>query len=197
MIQVDELRLNSDIVYRFEYLAGFIGFGDEDKTAIYGAAKQLGPLVPALVDAVYEKLFEYDVTKRHFLPRQSGYDGPVPENLEALTLDHEIMQFRKKHLGNYLVALVTMPFDGKMVAFLNIVGNIHTTNGGSDKIYVPLIQMNALLGYVADILTAFILELGLDRVAEKRTVRAFGKLLWIQNDFINRHYMTTPVTSPL
>jgi hypothetical protein len=30
--------------------------------------------------------------------------------------------------------------------------------------------------------------LNLDRELEQRTLRAFGKLLWLQNDLINRHY---------
>ena len=53
---------------------------------------------------------------------------------------------------------------------------------------VPLVQMNALMGFVATALTATILSLGLERDTETRTVLAFEKLLWIQNDFISRHY---------
>ena len=41
---------------------------------------------------------------------------------------------------------------------------------------------------VATALTATILSLGLERDTETRTVLAFEKLLWIQNDFISRHY---------
>ena len=48
--------------------------------------------------------------------------------------------------------------------------------------------MNALLGFVADALIATVFDLGLDRDTEARTVRAFCKLLWLQNDLINRHY---------
>ena len=48
--------------------------------------------------------------------------------------------------------------------------------------------MNALMGFVSDALTGTILGLGLDREQEVRTVRAFNKLLWLQNDLINRHY---------
>ena len=33
-----------------------------------------------------------------------------------------------------------------------------------------------------------ILGLGLDRDSATRTLRAFNKLLWIQNDLIARHY---------
>jgi hypothetical protein len=69
-----------------------------------------------------------------------------------------------------------------------MVGKIHTPKAGSKELNVPLVQMNALLGFVADALTATILGLGLERETEVRTLRAFGKLLWIQNDLINRHY---------
>ena len=41
---------------------------------------------------------------------------------------------------------------------------------------------------VADALLATIYNLGLDRETEVRTVRAFNKLLWLQNDLITRHY---------
>ena len=56
---------------------------------------------------------------------------------------------------------------------------------------VPLVQMNALMGFVATALTATILSLGLERDTETRTVLAFEKLLWIQNDLISRHYETS------
>ncbi|HVL15023.1 MAG TPA: protoglobin domain-containing protein, partial [Gemmata sp.] len=68
------------------------------------------------------------------------------------------------------------------------VGKIHTPKAGSKEIDVPLVQMNSLMGFVADALTATILGLGLDRDAEAKTLRAFGKLLWVQNDLITRHY---------
>jgi hypothetical protein len=137
---------------------------------------------------VYDKLQTYDATWRHFLPRQSGYEGALPDGLEGLTQDHEVIQFRKQHLGRYLTTLVTRPYDAKMVAYLDLVGKMHTPRAGSKELDVPLVQMNALLGFVADALTATLLDLGLPRDEEVRAVRAFCKLLWIQNDLINRHY---------
>src|SRR5260221_9567289 len=90
---IDEPRLEADVAYRVGYLGEFMGFGGEDIRAIHAAAAALGPVVPALVDAVYEKLFSYDATKRHFMPRQSGYTGPVPGSVESLAMDHEMIQF--------------------------------------------------------------------------------------------------------
>jgi hypothetical protein len=53
---------------------------------------------------------------------------------------------------------------------------------------VPLVQMNALMGFVADALLATILSLDLDATMKVAAVRAFSKLLWLQNDLITRHY---------
>ena len=191
MNRIDESRLESDLGYRFAYLAEFMGFGEEDIEAIHGAGPLLAPLVPILVAAVYEKLFGYDATKRHFIPRQSGYDGALPDDVETLTQDHEMIEFRKSHLARYLAALVTRSYDAKMVQYLDIVGKMHTPRAGGPDLDVPLVQMNALMGFVSDAMTDVILGLELDRAAEVRTLRAFNKLLWIQNDLITRHYQET------
>lgn len=185
---IDEPRLENDLAYRFGYLTEFMGFSEDDIAAIHGSAEHLAPLVPSLVDAVYDKLFLYDATKRHFVPRQSGYEGDIPQNLEDLSLDHEMIQFRKQHLGRYLATLVTKPYDAQMLSYLDMVGKIHTPKAGSKDLDVPLVQMNALMGFVADALIATIAGLELDRETELKTLRAFNKLLWLQNDLINRHY---------
>jgi Protoglobin len=186
--RVNERKLESDLGYRFGYLAEFIGFGPDDVAAVHGAAPLLAEQVGGLVDAVYVKLFGYDATKRHFVPRQSGYEGPAPEGLEALALDHDQIKYRKGHLAAYLKRLVTADYDAKMVNYLDFVGKIHTPKAGSPQLDVPLVQMNALMGFVADALLATILGLGLDEETQARTLRAFNKLLWIQNDLITRHY---------
>jgi len=188
MQHIDEQRLESDLSYRFSYLSEFVGFGAEDVAAIHAAAALLAPLVPALVDAVYERLHRYDATWRHFLPRQYGYEGPVAKTLQDLTDDHPMLRYRKQHLARYLTALVTKPYDEKTVGFLDRVGKMHTSEAGSAEIAVPLVQMNALLGFVADALTNTVMSLDLERTQEVRTLRAFSKLLWLQNDLINRHY---------
>jgi hypothetical protein len=186
--RIDEDRLEADLGYRFGYLAEFMGFGPKDVAAIHGAAPALAPLVPSLVETVYHKLASYDATWRHFVPRQFGYDGEAPQRLEDLTQDHPQIKYRKEHLARYLASLVTRPYDGKMVAYLDMIGKIHTPNAGSADITVPLVQMNALMGFVSDALTATILSLSLDRATEAATLRAFNKLLWVQNDLITRHY---------
>jgi hypothetical protein len=190
---IDESRLETDVVYRVTYLSEFMGFTDSDIKSIHDAAVRLAPVVPALVDAVYDKLFHFDATKRHFVPQQSGYDGALPASVESLQMDHEMIEFRKQHLGRYLTRLVTSAYDAKMLQYLDMVGKIHTPHAGSAQLDVPLVQMNALMGFVSDALTATILGFGLPREIEAQTLRAFNKLLWIQNDLINRHYQPAQV----
>ena len=71
-------------------------------------------------------------------------------DVHSLTLSDEVIQFRKQHLARYLTALVTKPYDTKMVQYLDMVGAMHTPSVGNPELDVPLVQMNALLGYVAD-----------------------------------------------
>ena len=185
---VDENRLEKDLGYRFSFLTEFMGFGPQDVELIRAAAPHLAPLVPQLVDAVYVKLFGYDATKRHFVPRQFGYEGAVPETVDSLTLNHEQTQFRKAHLAKYLERLVTGAYDAKMVSYLDFVGKIHTPRAGSPELNVPLVQMDAMMGFVSDALLAALLDLPLERNTRTQTIRAFNKLLWLQNDLIVRHY---------
>lgn len=189
MQHIDELRLEEDVAYRFQYLQEFAGFGADDIAAIHGAAPLLAPIVPALVDAVYDKLHQYDATWRHFMPRQHGYEGPMPEKMEDLGMDHDQIKFRKLHLSRYLEALVTRTYDAKMLSYLDMVGKIHTPDAGNKEIVVPLVQMDALMTFVSDALIATICGLNLPRETEVATLRAFNKLLWIQMDLISRHYV--------
>ena len=188
MKSIDEKRLESDDQYHFQYMAEFIGFGAEDIKAITASGKLIAPMVPWLVNAVYEKLFLYDATKRHFFPRQSGYEGEIPQDFESVKYDHPVIKFRKDKLSRYLTRLVSGPYDQKMVEFLNFVGKMHTPKAGAETLIVPLVQMNALLGFVSDTLITALLGLNLPEAEKARTVRAFNKLLWIQNDLISRHY---------
>lgn len=187
MIHVDEAGLESDLQQRYEFLAEFIGFEDADVRLVQASAPHIGPRIPELVDKTYHRLLAYDATARHFVPRQSGFDGETPQNLADLA-QHPQIRFRKDHLNRYFMSLIGRAYDAKMVQYLDMVGKIHTPKAGNADINVPLVQMNALMGLIADILTETISASPLDPAAKLGTIRAYQKLLWIQNDFINRHY---------
>ena len=188
MKTIDEDRLESDLQYRYDYLAEFIGFTADDANAIQSFAPHLGPRIAQLVDCSYEQLLRYDATARHFVPRQHGHDGPTPIDISELTADHPQIRFRKDHLNRYLMQLIGRSFDEKMVQYLDIVGKMHTTAAGNKEIEIPLVQMNALMGLLSDLVMEAVAESPLEAGAKARTQRAFNRLFWIQNDLISRHY---------
>jgi len=189
MLKIDEAKLESDPQYRYEYLADFIGFGADDVKLIQAAAPQVGPRIGDLVDETYAKLLSYDATARHFVQKQHGFEGETPPALAALDASHPQIQFRKDHLSRFFVALIGRAYDAKMVHYLDMVGKIHTASAGNGEISIPLVQMNALMGLLSDILADVLIASPLSSEATLETIRAFNKLLWIQNDFISRHYV--------
>ncbi|KAI9141534.1 Protoglobin-domain-containing protein [Paraphysoderma sedebokerense] len=190
MERIDRTQLYSDLLYRFTYVAKFVDFGDEDKAVIKKSAAILAPLVPTVVDAVYKKLFSFDITKSHFLPKMEGFEGNVVRNMEELKQDSEQIKFRKDMLSKYLVKLVTAEYDEKMVKYLDWVAKIHVAfPGKKSRINVEYIHVNALMGYVENILISAISECSLDASMKKKAILAFNKLLWIQNDLFAQYYV--------
>jgi len=188
MQTIDESQLETDLQYRYEFLADFVGFGPDDAAAIQDFAPHLGPRIGELVDKTHEKLLDYDATSRHFVPKQYGYEGESPENLAEVSHDHPQIQFRKDHLNRYFMQLIGRSYDAKMVQYLDMVGRIHTPKAGNKDINVPPIQMNALTGLISDLLLEAISTSPLDTATALKTARAFNRLLWIQNDLIQRHH---------
>ncbi len=192
MKRIDEQRLEEDLAYRFQYLQEFIGFGSEDVQAIREAIPHLAPRVAQIVEATYEKLLSYDATARHFIPRQHGYEGELPGGLDDLSQNHDQIKFRKEHLQRYLMHLLGHSYNEKIALYLDTVGKMHTPKAGNPQIDVPLVQMNALMGLLSDILWEHLAASGLEGEKLLRVGRAFNKLLWLQNDFITRHYAAQP-----
>ncbi|MDD5559061.1 protoglobin domain-containing protein [Candidatus Methylomirabilis sp.] len=195
MEKLDEQRLELDLAYRYEFLKNFIGFGDEDVAAIRKVLAELVVLMPEIVKEQYHKLLAYDATARHFVERQHGCASPPPESLADLSAKHGQVKFRMDHMQSYLMQLIGHPFDSKIAVLLDAVGKMHTPKTGNPKINVPLVQMNAFMGMLADLLTERLLALNTDDDTKINCLRAFQKILWIQNDFIVRHYAAADIQS--
>jgi hypothetical protein len=161
-----------------------------------GVAEKMHPLVPTLVDAVYIKQFEFDITKKHFLPKNEGFQGQTAASLEDLTLDHPQIKFRKDFLGKYLLRILKGPYDERFLKYLDWVAKIHTdTPEKKSKINVEYIHINALMGYVESAIIDAVRTLGLDREEEGIVLSAFNKLMWIQNDYYAKYYLN-PYVNP-
>lgn len=112
---------------RVSYTRDFVNFTADDAAALHAAKPYLGPLVPAVVDAVYVKLFEFTITAQSFVPRQTGFTGDAPVSLDDLNLDHPQIKFRKDFLAGYLVKVVSLDYDNpKSWEYFDKVAIMHT-----------------------------------------------------------------------
>ncbi|KAF8155588.1 Protoglobin-domain-containing protein, partial [Crassisporium funariophilum] len=187
----------NDLTSRVQYLREFIGFSEEDAAALHAARDVVAPLVPIVVDTVYEKLLSFDITAKSFVPRQTGYEGEAPAKLSELSMNHPQIKFRKDFLAGYLVKLVTMDYSKEQSwEYLDKVGLMHTGEAGfshrksKPALRVEYIHCAILLGYVEDILVnAVITHPDLDIDTKNAVTRAANKVIWIQNDLFARHYI--------
>ena len=192
MKKVDERKLETDVEYRFAYVAEYLGFGEEDQRAIRDAAPLTVPLVPKIVDAAYDAFHRYDATWRHFLPRQQGkaeFGAARDRRLAELTPDQAGIRTRKHSLGRYFHRLMTEPYDASMIQYMDAMGRIHKAESHRARLDIPIVHMNAFLGQVADAIAGLIRGLGLEPDRELALIRAYMKVMWLQNDLVSRHYL--------
>ncbi|CAF1018078.1 unnamed protein product [Didymodactylos carnosus] len=191
MEHIDDDQLATNLRYRFDYVAKFIRWSNDDIAVLNSLEPIVSPLLPVVVDAVYKKLFQFDVTKRFFFKRNEGFEGNLPSSLNDLTLNSEQIQFRKDMLSRYLTRVITTKvWDDSFLQYLSRVGKIHTNNGGSKSINVPYIHVNALLGYVEHILIDAVWGVeNVDNKTKKAAILSINKFFWIQNDLFTMHYI--------
>lgn len=195
MEKLDEQRLELDLAYRYEFLKKFVGFGPADVAAIRKVLAELVTLMPEIVKDQYHKLLAYDATARHFVERQHGCTAPLPKSLADLSAEHGQVKYRMDHMQSYLMQLLGHTFDSRIAVLFDAVGKMHTPKTGNPNINVPLVQMNAFMGMFADLLTDRLLALDADHDTKINCLRAFHKILWLQNDYITRHYAAADIWS--
>ncbi|MBI1325656.1 hypothetical protein GC170_21030 [bacterium] len=173
---------------KFRQLRNFLELSDSEIQAVHEISERLEPVLNRLIEDVYEHLTEQDCTLRHFARPQNSYTGPVPKTIEEITPDHPLMKFRKQATLRYLISLISRPLNEPFIQYLNWVGMIHHAKAGATRFTVPVVQLEALMGFIMPRLTAGIGELKLSRHREEKVMRGLQKLLWIQNEFILMHY---------
>jgi hypothetical protein len=197
MKQIDPTSLN-DLPSRITYLKSFLNFTDEDGAAIQASKALIAPLLPAVLDIIYTHLLSYDITAKAFVPPQSHQKETRPINVLELSLEHPNIKHRKDFLKGYLVRLVSnsnWADDSSFWQYLDRVGLMHTGQPGFShrknlpELRVEYVHMGLLLGFVEDVIVKTTLEADLDVDTKQKVIRAFNKLLWIQNDLFARHFL--------
>ncbi|CAF1335051.1 unnamed protein product [Adineta steineri] len=188
---IDGNRLQSDLRYRFDYLSKFLNFNSDDIAMLNTFAPIVFPLIPVLSDAVYRKLFSFDITKQYFLIRNDGFQGFMPKKDCGLTVDSAQMTFRKDMLSVYLKRILTQTdWNDTFLQFLSQVGKMHTSQSGSTSINVDYIHINALLGFLEHLLIDVLFNAdSIDEQTKRGILMAVNKFFWIQNDFFTMHYL--------
>ena len=174
---IDEDRLEHDAAYRYAYLAEFIGLTELDLVVIRGARVVLEPRLERMVETLTGRVMAFEPAARHF----RGPDGAIDR--AGITA----------HLRGYLIRLLSEPGGPGFGQYLDDVGATHRPRPGARRADVPKVQVNALLGFIADQVVRSVVELELPLRQRIRAIRAFNKLLWIQSDLMGRHYTGSTV----
>ncbi|KAG0648893.1 Potassium voltage beta 1 [Hyphodiscus hymeniophilus] len=181
----------SDLPSRIVYLSEFLGLTSSDTEALNAAKPLVAPLIPTILDAVYEKLLSFDITAQAFVPKNTDYDGEVVTNVQELTMSHPQIALRKDFLKNYLVKLVStsdLSPSSSFWVYLNNVGIMHTGKPGfkhrekRPELRVEYIHMNALLGYVMDIVISAVI--GMDVIDSAMKMIPTQKLMLLLNEWM-------------
>ncbi len=67
---------------RFDYVAKVIGLGENDFAALREFHSVIEPHLETIVKRVYQKIFDFDWMKRHFVPKHHGFEGNAPESVD-------------------------------------------------------------------------------------------------------------------
>ncbi|KAK1149389.1 hypothetical protein N8T08_006612 [Aspergillus melleus] len=181
---VSRKALYTRLEARINYLREFLDFNAADVEALTTGSKYIKALIPAIVNIVYKKLLEQDITARAFITRDTSDETPIEDFYSEES--PQIMR-RKMFLRWYLTKLCSDPTQMEFWRYLDKVGVMHTASERMHPLNIEYIHMGACLGFIQDIFTEALMShphLSLHR--KVALVRAISKIIWIQNDLIAR-----------
>ncbi|KAL2175453.1 globin-like-protein [Thermothelomyces heterothallicus CBS 202.75] len=188
MQHIDRKSLYTDLESRIRYLHSFLDFGASDIEALRSGSRYIQALTPAVVNIVYRKLLQYDITARAFQTRSTAFEGPMDSDPDETS--PQILH-RKSFLRAYLKKLCSDPTQMEFWEYLDKVGMMHTGLGRSRPLHIEYIHIGATLAVIQDVLSEAILSHPRLPLARRiAIVKALGKVVWIQNDLFARWYVT-------
>ncbi|KAF7945564.1 hypothetical protein EAE96_010331 [Botrytis aclada] len=186
-LHIDRKELYTDLETRIHYLHSFLDFSSRDIEALIYGSKYIKQLIPAVVNIVYRKLLQYDITSRAFTTRSTSYEGPLDELPDE---NSPQILHRKMFLRGYLHKLCSDPSQMEFWEYLDKVGMMHVGRGRKHPLHVEYVHIGVCLGFVQDIIFEAVLSHPKLRMERKiAIVKAIGKVLWIQNDLFAKWYV--------
>lgn len=186
---VDEAALETDVEYRFRYVKDFIGLTSADVEAIRESSQSLRDKMPQLADSLLMKLLESDESMRFFVPTDAARNVRKSANEQKLTLEHPRVLEIRRNIIDFLTELVSGNYDDAAFARkLDEIGAAHAVPDRSGT-KVPMMQINAMMGFLSDRLMTKVRTLGLPHDREIALITALQKLIWIQMNMMVRYYV--------
>ncbi|KAH8726175.1 Protoglobin-domain-containing protein [Phaeosphaeriaceae sp. PMI808] len=187
MQHIDRKDLYTSLECRIQYLHSFLDFSSRDVEALVTGAKYIKVLIPAVVNIVYKKLLQYDITARAFETRSTSYEGPVDPNISE---NSPQILHRKMFLRGYLNKLCSDPTQMEFWQYLDKVGMMHVGQGRVHPLHVEYVHIGVTLSFIQDVLTEAILSHPRLKMERKiALVKALSKVIWIQNDLFAKWYV--------
>ncbi|KAJ5157213.1 uncharacterized protein N7482_008313 [Penicillium canariense] len=152
-----------------------------DVEALQSGSKYLKQLIPAVVNLVYKKLLQYDITSRAFHTGSTAIETE-PEQ-DYLHEETPQIRRRKMFLRWYLIKLCQDPTSMDFWRYLSKVGMMHSGQGRLHPLNIEFIHINACMGYIQDIFIEALLSH--PQISLRRKIallRAVNKILCIQLD---------------
>ncbi|KAK6505030.1 hypothetical protein TWF481_006962 [Arthrobotrys musiformis] len=188
MEHIDRTELYTSLPVRIQFLHSFLEFGPEDVAALIAGQKYVKALIPAIVNIVYKKLLKYDITARVFTTRNSRDEGPVTS---WATEDSAQIMHRKMFLRWYLTKLNSDCTRMEYWEYLDKVGLMHVGKGRKNPLHVEYVFLGPCLGFIQDAMFEAILSHPrLELYRKIALIKALGKVIWIQNDLMERWHNT-------
>ncbi|KAI5301972.1 hypothetical protein KEM56_001170 [Ascosphaera pollenicola] len=187
MKHISRRDLYTSFETRLSYLHDFIDFNAADIEALATGAKYIKTLIPAIVNIVYKKLIETDITARAFHTNNTADETPIEHFVSE---DSPEILHRKMFLRMYLLKLCSDPTQLDFWRYLDKVGMVHTGKGRKSPLNIEYVHIGICLGFIQDIFTEALLSH--PRLSMQRKialVRAIGKVIWIQNDLFAKWYV--------
>lgn len=163
------METKSDPSKRMRFMMEFVGFTDADQRALLDSVPVLGPVLPGLLDAIYNHLLGREDTKKIFL-------GPRGE------VDPSYIALRKEHLTQWVLRTAGVSGDpASFPAYIQETGRRHTGVAGEPSRVVPPRYMVGLAAFVQTALWNALFDALPDKPREvQRFGQAWSKMLMVQ-----------------
>lgn len=181
MTQEDKIKRGApDSGQYFRQMMDFVGFTRQDAAAIRESSLVIEKHIPNIVADFYTHLLRYPPTRKHFLRK----DG---------TVDHEYLQKRMHHLGNFWRRTASGEYDDEYARYVDYVGRAHTRHGADPNIYIAERYVIGQVGFMQRAINeALATELHEDDPdLERRATRAWNMIMMVILEMLARVYEET------